>query len=114
MEFHIEENWAEVLALLFMVLGFVVSILMFNIWLSYLSVILAGAITGRIYYMKKHTEPIFPFILIISGFLIGYLLGGVWVNRFIILILFLGSWWGSYYLHLKKILVIFKSERFLK
>jgi len=114
MKIDMYENWAEVLALLFMVVGFVISILLFNNILSYISVVLAGGITGRIYYLKRHAEPIFPFILIISGFLLGYLLGGFWVNRLVVLILFLVSWWGSYKLHVKKIFVIFKSQRFVK
>jgi len=108
------EEWAEAGTLAFMVLGFVLSILLKVPLLSYLSVIIAGFLAGRVYFIKRYTEPIFPIVLIICGFLLGYLLGGIWASRLWILILFLASWWASYYLHLKKILVIFKSQNFLK
>ncbi|MBI4983388.1 hypothetical protein HZC32_01990 [Candidatus Woesearchaeota archaeon] len=109
-----DESWAEALALLFMIIGFVSSLLLFNPLLSYLSVALAGFVAGRVYYVKRYTEPIFPFVLIIVGFLIGYLIGGFWVNRIVVLVIFITMLVLSYYLHLKKILVIFKSESFIK
>lgn len=108
------EEWAEAGGLFFMVLGFVLSVLLMVPVLSYISVIIAGFLAGRIYYIKRYSQPIFPFIIMICGFLLGYLLGGFWINRLLVIVLFLGCWWGSYYLHLKKILVIFKSQNFIK
>ncbi|MFA6461407.1 MAG: hypothetical protein WCV90_04005 [Candidatus Woesearchaeota archaeon] len=108
------EEWAEAGVLLFMVLGFVLSIFLTVPVLSYFSVIIAGFLAGRIYFIKRYTEPIFPLILIICGFLLGYLLGGIWISRALVIFLFLVSLMGSYYLHLKKILVIFKSQNFIK
>jgi len=108
------EEWAEVSGLFFMVLGFVISILLTIPILSYLSVIIGGFLSGRIYYIKRYAQPILPFIIMICGFLLGYLLGGFWVNRFWVLILFAVSFGVSYYLHMKKILVIFKSRNFVK
>ena len=38
MEFKLEENWAEVIAVFFLVLGFVISVLLHNALLTFLSV----------------------------------------------------------------------------
>lgn len=108
------EEWAEAGVLVFMVLGFVLSILLTIPILSYFSIIIAGFLAGRIYFIKRYAEPIFPLILILCGFLLGYLLGGIWISRAWVFVLFVGSFGISYYLHLKKILVIFKSQNFIK
>ncbi len=108
------EQWAEVLALLFIALGFIISILLRRPLFSYVSVVLAGLVAGRVFYLKRFKEPILPFVLIIIGFLLGYLLGSFWASRFLVLVLFAASFSLSYYLHLKKILVIFKSRQFVK
>jgi uncharacterized membrane protein YeaQ/YmgE (transglycosylase-associated protein family) len=114
MDIKWNEQWAEVGATLFVVLGFMISILQFNALLSYVSIVLAGFLAGRIYYTKRFTEPILPFILIIIGFLVGYLIGNFWSSRLLSLILFILSFSCSYLLHKRKIIGIFKSENFIK
>ncbi len=109
-----EEDWTEVLTLFFMILGFIISVLLQNAVLSYLSIILAGLLAGRIYYIKRFKAPILPFILMIVGFLLGYLISSFRISRIATLILFSLGFGVSYYLHLKKILVIFKSKDFIK
>ena len=111
---HWAEEWAETFALVFLFVGFIISVLLQSAVLSYLSVLLAGFMGGRIYYIKKLHEPILPFILIIIGFLLGYLLGNFWSSRLWTLIFFGLGFGISHYLHKKKILVIFKSENFVK
>lgn len=110
----LEEEWAELSALFFIVLGLVVSVSLQNPLLSYITVISAGFLAGRIYYIKHQKEPILPFVLMIVGFLLGYVVGSVWVDRIWVLILFVLAFGISYYLHLKQILAIFKSRRFIK
>ena len=110
----LEEQWVEAFLILFLALGFVLSVLMKNPFYTYTSVFLGGFIGGRVYYIKRYKEPILPFILIIVGFLFGYLMGSLWVSRVVVLLFFALGFMLSYYLHLKKILVIFKSESFLK
>ena len=109
-----DEQWAEALAVLFLALGFVIAILLRSALFTFLSVILAGFLSARVYYMRKLSEPIFPFVLIIVGFLVGYLLGAVWASRFWTLVFFALSFALSYYLHLKGIFAIFKSDGFVK
>ena len=114
MHIHWTEQWAEAVALFFVFVGFLTSVLLMNPLLTYFSILLAGFMAGRIYYEKKHHQPILPFILIILGFLLGYLVGSFWASRFWTLFFFCVGFMVSYTLHRKKILVIFKSENFIK
>jgi hypothetical protein len=108
------EQWVERFALLFIVLGFLMSILLRNSVFILVTVTIAGFICGRIFYLKRFKEHIFPFIIIISFFLIGYVAGSFSANRILVIILFILGFGISYYLHLKNILAIFKSESFIK
>ena len=110
----IDEQWVETFALFFIVLGFVLSILIKNTNLIYLTSLIAGFVAGRVFYLKRFKEPIFPFVIIIIGFLVGYVIGSFSASRVVNLILFALSFAGSYYLHMKKIITIFKSESFIK
>ncbi len=110
----IEETWVETLTVILILIGFVISLLLLNVVLIYLIVLLSGFLAGRIFYIKRFKEPIFPFVAMILGFLFGYILGGFGVSRFWIAVLFLGSLGSSYYLHLKKFITIFKSKSFIK
>ena len=114
MEFKFEEQWAEVLTILFLALGFVIAVLLQSALFTFLSVIIAGFLGARVYYMKRFSEPIFPFVLIIIGFLVGYLLGSFWASRLWVLVFFALSFALSYYLHVKGIFAIFKREDFIK
>ena len=109
-----DENWAETVTLFFAVLGFILSVTLQSVLFSYISIILAGFIAGRSFYIRRFREPILPFVFIILGFLVGYLAGSFWVSRAWLLVAFTLSFGLSYYLHLKKIFIIFKSERFIK
>jgi hypothetical protein len=110
----LEEEWVESFLIVFLALGFIISVLLKSPFYTYVSIFLSGFIGGRVYYIKRYKEPILPFILIIVGFLFGYLLGSLWVSRVVVVLFFALGFMLSYYLHLKKILVIFKSKSFLK
>ena len=110
----VEESWAEALLLFFLVVGLLISLGMRLAIFSYISVSLSGALAARIYYQRRYREPILPFILIIIGFLLGYLVGGFGANRFLLILYFVLGFALSYYLHLRKIFVIFKSDGFIK
>jgi len=114
LEIHWDEQWVEALTLILLAVGFIMAILLRNPFLNYLLMFLTGFQAARIYFMKRRKEPIFPFILMIAGFLLGYLLGSFWSSRFWTLIFFVVGYGISYYLHVKGILTIFKSEPFLK
>ena len=108
------KEWAEVLALLFLVLGFILSVLLQSAVVSYISILVSGFLAGRIYYIKRYKEPLLPLILIILGFLVGYLIGSIWVNRILVLFFFALSFWLSDYLYTQKILTVFKGEQFVR
>tara|TARA_Y100000310_G_scaffold330747_1_gene402954 strand:+ start:231 stop:572 length:342 start_codon:yes stop_codon:yes gene_type:complete len=108
------EIWVETLTLFFLAVGFVIAVLLQNAALSYLAILFSGALAGRIFYTKRFKEPVLPFVLIIIGFVVGYLIGGIWISRGLAFVLFALGFLVSYYLHLKKILVIFKSKNFIK
>ena len=110
----VEEQWVETFVLFFLALGFGISVLLQNPVISYVSIFLAGLLAGRIYYIKRHKEPILPTVLIILGFLFGYLAASIWASRTTILLFFALGAAISYYLHVKEILVIFKSKSFIK
>ena len=110
----LEEQWPELFFVAFIVVGFIIAVALRNSIFSYFSVFCGGFLAARVYYQKKMKEPIFPFILIIIGFLVGYLIGGIWVSRLLILLFFALGFVISFYLHRKKFLVIFKSENYIK
>lgn len=114
MGISLHKDWAELLTLLFLLLGFVLAVTLQSALFAYVTALVAGFLAGRIFYIKRFAEPILPFVLIIVGFLVGFILGGFVVNRLLIFMLFLGAFALTYYLYLKKILVIFKSKRFIK
>ncbi len=110
----LQENWVEALSVTFLVFGFILAVLLQNTLASYIAVFLSGVTAARIYYIRRYKEPILPFILIILGFFIGYFVGAFWLSRVLIFIFFFAGFGASYYLHLKKYLVIFKSKNFHK
>jgi hypothetical protein len=111
---NILEQWVELLALFFLVVGLLVSILTGTPQLVYVVVLLSGFLAGRTLYIKKLSEPIFPFVLIVLAFIFGYTIGAFTASRKIVMLLFFGALLVSYYLHKKKFITIFKSKDFLK
>lgn len=110
----LEETWVETLSIVLVLMGFLISILLMSAWISYFVIIVSGFLAGRIFYIKRFTEPIFPFVLMIIGFLFGYILGNFAASRFWTGVFFIISFAASYFLHVKKILVTFKSKSFIK
>jgi uncharacterized membrane protein YfcA len=110
----VQEHWVEWTSVVFIVIGYVFSIFFSNAALSYITIFLGGFMAGRMFYIKHQQQPILPTILIILGFLLGFLFGSIWVNRMMLIVFFALGFSLSYILHMKKILVIFKSKNFLK
>lgn len=113
-DFKLQERWAELTALFFVVLGFMISVLLRTPAISYLAVLLSGLLAGRICFIERYKQPIFPFILIVLGFLAGYVAGSFWVSRFWIVIFFSLGGFISYHLHRKGMVVTFKSKDFIE
>src|SRR3989344_7152610 len=103
-ELKLQYQWPELVALCFALLGFCISILLSQPGLSYLSVFISGLLAARIYYNQRYRQPILPSVLIILGFLVGYVAGSFWVSRFWTIIFFAGGFSLSYYIHVKGII----------
>ena len=113
-EFKLQYQWPELLALCFTLLGFFISILISQPGLSYFSVFVSGLLAARLYFSQRYKQPILPSVLIILGFLVGYVAGSFWVSRFWTVIFFLCGFFLSYYMHVKGIIESFKSKGFIK
>jgi len=91
-------NWAEILAFILLIIGFIFSLAAPSAVLSYLIIFFAGIMGGRLVYERKKSM-VFPYILILIGFLIGYLIGSRYGNWLTTVILFVLGSILSYYLH---------------
>jgi hypothetical protein len=97
-------QWAEIFFIILILIGFVISISIKNAFLNYLVIFCAGLMGGRTIYKRKGKQPLFPFFLIIIGFLLGYMLSGILkgINTKLIIILFIIGSIASYYIHKKE------------
>ena len=111
---NLKQNWPELLSLCFALLGFLISVIITKPWLSYFAVFASGLLAARLYYIQRYKQPILPSVLIIIGFLVGYVAGSFWVSRFWTIAFFLFGFALSYYMHVKGIIVSFKSKGFIK
>jgi hypothetical protein len=96
------KNWAEVVFFAIMVIGFIISLWAssFSAAISYIVVFLSGMIGGRLLYERKK-KLIFPYYLILIGFLIGYIIGTYYGSVKIVIILFILGILFSYHLNNK-------------
>ncbi len=91
-------NWVEIIFFILLIVGFIFSLAAPSAVLSYLIILFAGMMGGRLIYERKKSM-VFPYILILMGFLIGYLIGSRYGNWLITVILFILGSILSYYLH---------------
>ena len=98
MSWNFQKNWPEILFLVLLIVGVVFSLAAPSAVLSYLIVFCAGMMGGRLIYLNK-TDMIFPYVLILVGFLIGYLIGARYGSWLVTVVLFMLGSIFSYYLH---------------
>lgn len=91
-------NWTEVIFFVLLIIGFLFSLAAPSAVLSYLIIFFAGMSGGRLIYSRKKSM-VFPYVLIIIGFLVGYLIGARYGDWLVITILFVLGSILSYYLH---------------
>ena len=96
------KNWAEFFFFVLMVVGFIIALwaTSFSAVISYIIVFLSGMIGGRLLYDRKK-KLIFPYYIIIIGFLMGYLIGTFYGSRKVIFVLFILGILFSYHLYNK-------------
>ena len=95
------KSWAEAFFVVLLIIGFVLALSSQNPALTYAVSFLAGLLAGRYYFVQVGKQPLFPFFLIIIGFLIGYIIGSFNANRWIVAILFFLAWLSSHMFHKK-------------
>lgn len=88
-------NWAEVIFIIILIIGFLISIAATSAVISYMVIFVVGIMSGRLVYERKN-KLIFPYTLIIIGFIIGYILGAFYGNKATILVLYLIGIWVGY------------------
>jgi len=97
------DNWAELFALVLLVIGFFISVSAGSAVVLYILSILFGSAFGRWWYKFRNKLKV-PAALVTIGALIGLTLGSVYGSRDIVVILFILGFVGSYYLHERKII----------
>lgn len=112
-DLKLKEHWHELFALCFTLLGFIISVVIAKPGLSYFAVFVSGLLAGRLYYIQRF-KPLYPSILIILGFLVGYVAGSFWVSRFWTIVFFLCGFGLFYYMQVRGIIGSFKSTGFVK
>ena len=96
-------KWAEVVFFIILVIGFVIALVSPSAVISYIVIFVCGLFAGRVLYERKN-RGVFPYFLIIIGFLIGYLLGAFRGEREVMAVLFILGTLIGYYVYDKGIL----------
>lgn len=96
-------NWAEVFIIILIMVGFLLSISIRSAGISYFIVFVAGLMAGRVIAKRVGRQPLFPYFLIIIGFLLGYLSGALAfeINKKALILLFAAGGAISFYVHKK-------------
>ena len=96
------ENWPEYLGFIMLFVGFLLAITSGSAVVSYILILLFGLAFGRGYYRLKNKMKHTWFVLAFCT-LAGFLIGTVYGDRRIVVLLFVIGVTVSYYLHDKKI-----------
>lgn len=78
--FEVEKSWMEFFFLLIAALGLVFALLVPSAIIGYALVFVSGFFAGRVLYQRR-ANIIFPFYIIVAGFLIGYIIGMQYVQH---------------------------------
>lgn len=92
------KNWAEVIFFILLIIGFLFSLAAPSAVFSYMIIFVTGMMGGRLIYSRRKSM-VFPYLLILVGFLVGYLIGSQYGNWLITTVLFVLGSILSYYLH---------------
>lgn len=106
--------WPEYIALGLLMLGFFTALVIRSPFLNYTIIFLSGLLGGRVIYEKYRTQPIFPFVLLVIGFFLGFMLGAISADKKLITLLFLGGFVISYWAHRNGYVGFFRSASFIK
>lgn len=71
-----------------LVAGFIIALLSGSAVVSYVMIFICGLMSGRL-ILERHEKLVFPYYLIIIGFLIGFVVGTPWGQSEVIVILYI-------------------------
>lgn len=100
---NLADYWGEILAIVLLIIGFILAVASGSAVISYAVILFAGMILGRLWYKFRNTLKL-GWVLVILGFLAGYILGSQYGNRAIIIIFFVGGFVLSYATHKGKVI----------
>ena len=86
-----------------MVIGLLFALIVPSAAISYMFIFFSGIFAGRVIYERKN-KIVFPFLVIIGGFLIGYLAGMRYGDWIVVVAIFVMGVIIGYHLFNKKIL----------
>lgn len=96
-------KWPEYVFIVLMLVGLIVALASPSAFISYIVVFFSGMIAGRVFYFRRNKLKA-AYYIIIFGFLVGFLIGSVYGEKTIVILLFvLGAVFG-YQLFERKIL----------
>lgn len=101
--FDLYKNWMEFFFFVVMVLGLVFALNAPSAVISYSIAFVSGIFAGRLIYERRQSIQ-FPYIVIMAGFAIGYVIGVYYGNRWYVMALFVAGTILSYKIYDKKIL----------
>ena len=101
--FQYYKNWMEFWFIVLMVIGAFIALLAPSAVISYVIAFMIGLGAGRLIYDKKDRIQ-FPYLMIVAGFVMGYLIGVYYGNRKWVIFLFVIGVIIGYKLYSKKIL----------
>ena len=96
-------DWAEIVGFILLVTGFFISLFAGSAVIAYILIILAGMFGGRIWFRVRENLKT-PWVIILLGFLIGFVIGSRYGNNWLIVLFYLFGISISYYLHDKGII----------
>lgn len=96
-------EWAEVFFLILLFVGLLLGAASPSAAITYLVALVAGMITGRLIFERKN-KFVAPYMLIVIGFIMGYVVGTFRGSRLITFLLFIFGAALVYYLFDKKIM----------
>ena len=96
-------DWAEMFFLVLLLIGVVIGVMSPSAAVTYLIAFVSGMLVGRIVWFRK-TKMMAPYILIVIGFLLGFVIGTFRGDRRITALLFILGAIICYYLFKKGVL----------
>ncbi len=96
--FEFLTNWVVILFITILIVSFFVSLLVRNIFVSYTAIIIVGVVLGRFVFTATEGNR-FPYYVLGFGFVTGWLLGYKVGNLFILLLVYITAFYGSFKIH---------------